>query len=126
MIKFLKKFKNWDGEHLKNIVYKIKAYIFGLQLDKKDENFRKGVINMIDECKTKISRDSDNNIDVKYSLRNILESIIQIMELKEEDLEAEEEDLEAEEDASWEEEKAEAEESETTKEWKKSKTKESE
>ena len=120
----LKKFKSWDGELLMDIADKTKVYIFGLQLDKQDENFRKGVINMIDEYRTKIcSRDSENNMSIKYSLENILEWFIPVMELKEEDSETEEEYSWEEKDDSWEEKALEAKENDAPEEWKKSKTK---
>ena len=79
-----KKITGLDEEKLKDLVDKTKVYIFGLWLDRKDENFRKGVINMIEEYRTyRRSRGYNEVLEIKSRLKNILEAFIEILEIRE-------------------------------------------
>lgn len=108
-----------DDDKLRDWIDKTKIYILGLWLDKKDENFKKEVIKMLEKYRNEIPTYDDINLyadkekaavaigkeifRMQCKLKNVLESFIEIIELREKALEAEE--------------------SETTEEWKKSKTK---
>ena len=109
---------DWDDEKLRGWVDKTKIYILGLWLDKKDDNFKKEVIKMLEKYKEMVPTYENLNfypdmkraaediakeiLGIQSKLRNVLESFIEILELRE---------------------KAEAEENNTPEEWKKSKTK---
>lgn len=97
-ITILEKLKDWDYDNFTNRSNKTKIYILGLWLDKKDENLRKEVISMIEQCVKEYTKDvlrpdftlRRETIKTKDISQNILESFIEILELREKSLEAEE------------------------------------
>ena len=108
--------RHWDGDDLKDWVDKTKIYILGLWLDKRDENFKKEVIRMLEKYRDKIptcnldmyvdiEKAAENlakeMVGIEYKLRNVLQSFIEVLELRE---------------------KAKSKENDTPEEWKKSKT----
>ncbi len=88
-----KKITGLDEEKLKDLVDETKVYILGLWLDKQDENFRKGVLNMIEDYTAHKFRDYDEILEIKNRLQNILESCIEVLEIREKALEAKENDI---------------------------------
>ena len=90
-----------DDDKLRDWVYKTKIYILGISLDKKDESFKKEVIKMLEKYKEEIPTYNDlifcadkekaaiaigkDVLRMQYKLKNVLESFVEIMELKEED-----------------------------------------
>ena len=110
-----------DDDKLRDWIDKTKVYILGLWLDKKDEYFKKEVIKMLEKYRNEIP--TYDNMDfyadkeraaiaigkeilrMQGKLRNILESFIDILEIREKALEEEK--------------------SNTPEEWKKSKKKKS-
>ena len=97
---------DWDDEKLRGWVDKTKIYILGLWLDKNDDYFKKEVIKMLENYKEMIP--TYDNLDLHWDkeeaakdiakeilaiqskLRNVLESFIKILELRERDLKDEE------------------------------------
>ena len=90
-----------DDDKLRDWVDKTKIYILGISLDKKDESFKKEVIKMLEKYKEEIPTYNDlifcadkekaaiaigkDVLRMQYKLKNVLESFVEIMELKEED-----------------------------------------
>ena len=85
-----KKITGLDKEKLRDLVDKTKVYIFGLWLDRKDENFRKGIIKMIEEYTSHKFRDYNDVLEIKNRLQNIIQSCVEILEIREKTLETEE------------------------------------
>lgn len=80
-----------DADKLKNLIDETKIYIFGLLLDKKDENLRKGVIKMIEEYRTSSRcRLYGEVIERRNRLQNIIKSYVEVLEIREKALETEE------------------------------------
>lgn len=102
-VQILVKRLDWTDDHaLREWVDRSKIYILGLWLDKNDDYFRKEVIKMLEKYKDRIP--TYDNLDLHWDkeeaakdirkdilrlqskLRNVLESFIEILELREEDL----------------------------------------
>ena len=96
-----------DDDKLRNWVDKTKIYILGLWLDKKDEYFKKEVIKMLEECKggipyypeiyfndpeQEVEKTAKGILGIQIKLQKILESFIEIVEIREKALEAQEND----------------------------------
>ena len=94
-----------DDDKLRNWVDKTKVYILGLWLDKKDEYFKKEVIKMLEEYKgiiphyptlfvgdpeQEVKETAKKILRIQGKLQNIIESFIEILELREETLESKE------------------------------------
>lgn len=95
---------DWSDDNVpRDWVDKTKIYILGLWLDKRDDYFKKEVINMLEKYKDKIPK-FDNRYDLDYDmekkaisiliirdkLKNVLESFIEILEIREKQLSEEE------------------------------------